>query len=105
MEARLPLRDLVAHRPRWGMAREVRIEASRGDDVRLAPLRLPPALANRVRVARTGRRLYVVRSGRQSDGEFALDVIPVTSTRVMRGIWEKLVRRRERPSGRAARSD
>jgi hypothetical protein len=94
VEARLPLRELVAGRPRWGMAREVRIEARNGDDVRRAPLRLPPALANRVRVARAGSRLYVVRSGRQADGEFAVDVIPVTSARVMRRAWERLFRKR-----------
>jgi hypothetical protein len=62
--------------------------------MRRAPLRLPPALANRVRVARGGSRLYVVRSGRQADGEFAVDVIPVTSARVIRRAWERLFRKR-----------
>jgi hypothetical protein len=90
VEARLPLRAVVAHQPRWGVGRDVRLEAGTA----AVPLRLPRALANRWRPAHAGRRLYVLRSGRQADGEMAIDVIPVTLTRVARPVWERMFGRR-----------
>ena len=92
VRARVPLHALRSHRPLWADSRDVHIEAGPEGGASPVPLRMPRTVSGRERLTLVSRRAYVVRPVRRTDGELAIDVVPVTMRRLARRLREWLWR-------------
>jgi hypothetical protein len=96
IQAGLSLRDLLAHRPQWANSQDVHIAAGRGAMTSPVPIRMPRTVTGGERLTFAGAMAYVVRPTRRTDGEMAIDIIPVTPRRIARRLWAILLGRRPR---------
>jgi poly(ribitol-phosphate) beta-N-acetylglucosaminyltransferase len=90
VQARLPVRALRSHRPLWADSWDVHVEVGPDGGASSVPLRMPRTVSGRERLTLAGPRAYVVRPVRRTDGELAIDVVPVTMRRLARRIRERL---------------
>jgi hypothetical protein len=91
IQARLSVRDLVAHRPRWADSLDAYIVSGSGGVTSPVPIRMPRTVIGRERLTFAGATAYVIRPSRRTDGELAIDAIPVTLRRLARRIRERLL--------------
>ena len=91
IQADLSVRDLLAHRPRWADSQDVHIAAGPGAVTSPVPIRMPGTVTGGERLTFAGRTGYVIRPTRRTDGELAIDAIPVTLRRLARRIRERLL--------------
>ncbi len=91
IQARLSVRDLVAHRPRWADSLDAYIVSGSGGVTSPVPIRMPRTVIGRERLTFAGPTAYVIRPSRRTDGELAIDAIPVTLRRLARRIRERLL--------------
>ena len=96
IQADLSVRDLLAHRPRWADSQDVYIAAGPGAVTSPVPIRMPGTVTGGERLTFAGPTAYVIRPIRRTDGELAIDAIPVTLRRLARRIRERLLARRSR---------
>jgi hypothetical protein len=91
IQAELSVRELLARRPRWADSQDVYIAAGPGVVSAPVPIRMPPTVIGGERLTFAGRTPYVIRPTRRTDGELAIDAIPVTLRRLARRIGERLL--------------
>ena len=91
IQADLSVRGLLAHRPRWADSQDVYIAAGPGAVTSPVPIRMPRTVTGGERLTFAGPTAYVIRPTRRTDGELAIDAIPVTLRRLVRRIRERLL--------------
>jgi hypothetical protein len=93
--AAVPLSDLKARLPSWGVQFDIRATAHRAPEVEGdVPLRMPPTLHRPHRLLIRRLRPYIVRPAAQADGNLVIDVVPVTMRRLARRARTMVYRRR-----------
>ncbi len=91
IQAELSLRDLLAHRPRSADSQDVHIAAGPGSFTSPVAIRMPGTVTGGERLTFAGSAAFVIRPTRRTDGELAIDAIPVTLGRLARRIRERLL--------------
>ncbi len=106
VRAEIPLRDLLAGRPRLANTHDVVIHTADPTRNRSPiPVRIGPDAVGRPRLRLAGPRAYVIRPTHRADGEVAIDIIPVTPGRIARRLRAILPGLRQRATSRTPHAD